>query len=96
MKIKREDSNLLPIKSYKYDKFENIFSNNFINNSSGNFKDNNNSLKDNSIGTQNSFSFRDNNFPNIYLNESILSSFSASSYFNKTIKDKKRNHYFYI
>ena len=88
--IKREDSNLLPIKSYKYDKFENIFSNNFINNSSGNFKDNNNSLKDNSIGTQNSFSFRDNNFPNIYLNESILSSFSASSYFNKTIKDKKK------
>ena len=88
--VKRKDSNLLPIKSYKYDKFENIFTNNCINNSSGNFKDNNNSLKDNSIGTQNSFSFRDNNFPNIYLNESILSSISASSYFNKTIKDKKK------
>ena len=88
--VKRKDSNLLPIKSYKFDKFENIFANNFINNSSGNFKDNNNSLKDNSIGTQNSFSFRDNNFPNLYLNESILSSISASSYFNKTIKDKKK------
>ena len=88
--VKRKDSNLLPIKSYKYDKFENPFANNSINNTSGNLRDNNNSLKDNSIGTQNSLTLRDNNFPNIYLNESILSSISASSFFNKTIKDKKK------
>ena len=35
-------------------------------------------------------SYRDNNFPNFNLNESIMSSFSVSSIFNRTVKNKKK------
>ena len=78
---------ILPIKKCKYDKIDINLSNNLLNNSSGNFKEN--VIKDASINTQNSL-FRDNSYPNFYLNESMMSSISASSVFNRTVKDKKK------
>ena len=87
--IIKNNINLLPTKTYKFDKYDINLSNNFLNNSSSINKENN--LKDGSIATQNSLTYRDNSsFPNFYLNESIISSFSASSIFNKTVKDKKK------
>ena len=83
----KKDNYILPIKKYKFDKIDINLSNNLLNNSSGTFKEN--ALKDGSINTQNSL-FRDNSFPNFYLNESMMSSISASSIFNRTVKDKKK------
>ena len=86
--IKKNES-LLPKKAFKNENFSLNISNNLLNNSgSVSFKEN--MLKDGSFPTQNSFQSRDNNFPNFYLNESIMSSISASSIFNRTIKDKKK------
>ena len=86
--IKKSDY-LLPKKSFKNEKFPLNFSNTLLNNSgSVSFKEN--MIKDGSIPTQNSFQSRENSFPNFYLNESIISSISASSIFNRTIKDKKK------
>ena len=75
--------------SFKNENFSLNISNNLLNNSgSVSFKEN--MLKDGSFPTQNSFQSRDNNFPNFYLNESIMSSISASSIFNRTIKENIR------
>ena len=87
--IVKKCNNLLPIKTYKFDKLDLNLSNNFLNTSGSiNFREN--ILKDGSIPTQNSLPYRDNSFPNFYLNESMMSSISASSIFNRTIKDKKK------
>ena len=84
--IKKND-NLLPKKSFKNEKFAVNFSNTLLNNSgSVSFKEN--ALKEGTVPTQNSF--QSSSFPNFYLNESIMSSISASSIFNRTIKDKKK------
>ena len=86
--IKKGDS-LLPTKTYKYEKIDLNLSNNFLNNSGSlNFREN--MIRDGSIQTQNTLPYRDNSFPNFYLNESMMSSISASSIFNRTIKDKKK------
>jgi hypothetical protein len=87
--IIKKCNNLLPKKTYKLDKLDLNLSNNFLN-SSGSFNFRENILKDGSIQTQNSLPYRDNSFPNFYLNESMMSSISASSIFNRTIKDKKK------
>ena len=87
--IIKKDSKLLPIKTYKNEKIDLNLSNNFLNNSGSlNYKEN--ILRDNSIPTQNSLLNRDNSFPNFYLNDSMMSSISASSIFNRTVKDKKK------
>ena len=77
----------MPKKSFKNEKFAVNFSNTLLNNSgSVSFKEN--ALKEGTVPTQNSF--QSSSFPNFYLNESIMSSISASSIFNRTIKDKKK------
>ena len=93
--INKKNDNLLPKKSFKNEKFPVNFSNTLLNNSGSiSFKEN--ALKEGSIPTQNSFQFRENSFPNFYLNESIMSSISASSIFNRTIKDKKKEKSLYL
>ena len=91
--VKKKDNYLLPIKKYKNDKIDFNISTNLLNNSSGNYREN--MIKDGSINTQNSL-LRDNSYPNFFLNESMMSSISASSIFNKTIKDKKKEKSLYL
>jgi len=88
---------LLPKKSFKYDKFDLCLSNNYLNNSSGSLKANSvsnmnsdNLSRENYGANGNMLTLRDNAYPVFYLNDSIISSMSASSYFNRTIIDKKR------
>ena len=89
IEIIKKDQKLLPIKTFKNENIDVNLSNNILNNSSSlNFKEN--QLKEASFSSQNSIPYRDNSFPNFYLNESIISSFSASSIFNRTVKNKKK------
>ena len=95
--IKNIEEPLIPKKSFKYENFDTNASNNLFNSShSFNFRDN---LSKDSIQSapnfahqQNNSSFyKDNNYPNFFLNESMLASVSAFSIFNRTIKDKKKH-----
>ena len=93
--IKNVENPLIPKKSFKFDNYDLNASNNLFNSSNSfNFRDN--ISKDSYISQNyshsqnNSFQYKDNNFPNFFLNESMLASVSASSIFNRTIKDKKK------
>ena len=94
--IKNGEKSLIPKKSFKFENYELNISNNLFNSSNSfNFRDN--ISKDSyqfsqnySHSQNNSFQYKDNNYPNFFLNESMLASVSASSVFNQTIKDKKK------
>ena len=94
--IKNVDKPLIPKKSFKYENNDTNLSNNLFNSSNSfNFRDNisRDSFQSgpNYSHFQNNSSFyRDNNYPNFFLNESMIASVSASSVFNRTIKDKKK------
>ena len=92
--IKNTEKPLLPKKSFKYENYDLNISNNLFNSSNSfNFRDNfsKDSFQFSQNNSQNnSFQYKDNNFPNFFLNESMLASVSASSVFNRTIKDKKK------
>ena len=95
--IKNTEEPLIPKKLFKYENIDTNASNNLFNSShSFNFRDN--ISKDsfqsapNFSHQQNNISFyKDNNYPNFFLNESMLASVSAFSIFNRTIKDKKKH-----
>ena len=94
--IKNVDKPLIPKKSFKFEKSDTNLSNNLFNSSNSfNFRDNisRDSFQSapNISHLQNNSSFyKDNNYPNFFLNESMIASVSASSIFNRTIKDKKK------
>ena len=88
---------MIPKKSFKFENYDPNASNNLFNSShSFNFRDN---LSKDSIQSAPNFShqqnnssfYKDNNYPNFFLNESMLASVSAFSIFNRTIKDKKKH-----
>ena len=95
--IKNIEEPLIPKKSFKFENYDPNASNNLFNSShSFNFRDN---LSKDSIQSAPNFShqqnnssfYKDNNYPNFFLNESMLASVSAFSIFNRTIKDKKKH-----
>ena len=94
--IKNTGNPLIPKKAFKFENYDPNISNNLFNSSNSfNFRDN--FSKDSyqfsqnySPSQNNSFQYKDNNFPNFFLNESMLASVSASSVFNRTIIDKKK------
>ena len=92
--IKNPEKPLLPKKTFKLENYDLNISNNLFNSSNSfNFRDNlsKDSYQFSQNNSQNnSFQYKDNNFPNFFLNESMLASVSASSIFNRTIKDKKK------
>ena len=90
--IKSSENSLIPKKSFKYDNYDLNLSNNLFNSSNNSFNFRENFSKESSFITQqqnNSFQYKDNSYPNFFLNDSMLASVSASSVFNATIKDKK-------
>ena len=95
--IKNIEEPLIPKKTFKFENYDTNASNNLFNSShSFNFRDN---LSKDSIQSAPNFShqqnnssfYKDNNYPNFFLNESMLASVSAFSIFNRTIKDKKKH-----
>ena len=94
--IKNVDKPLIPKKLFKYENNDTNLSNNLFNSSNSfNFRDNISrdsfqSAPNYSHMQNNSSFYRDNNYPNFFFNESMIASVSASSIFNRTIKDKKK------
>ena len=92
--IKNQEKPIIPKKSFKYENYDLNFSNNLLNSSNSfNFRENisRDSYQFSQSNSQNnSFQYKDNNYPNFFLNESMLASVSANSIFNRTIKDKKK------
>ena len=97
--IKNPEKPLIPKKTFKFETSDLNASNNLFNSSNSfNFRDNiskdsfqsapNFSSQQNN---NNSFQYKDNNYPNFFLNESMIATVSASSIFNRTIKDKKKH-----
>ena len=94
--IKSNKKKLIPQKKFKYDKFDKM-NNNGLNNSLtnsfgsvGDLRNNSNNLsKEFSLGNLSQLSFHDDL---LSLNDSLMSNYSAFSVFNKTIKDKKKQH----
>ena len=94
--IKSSKKKLIPTKKFKFDKFDKM-NNNGLNNSLtnsygsvGDFRTNSSNLsKEFSLGNLGQLSFHDDL---LSLNDSLMSNYSAFSIFNKTVKDKKKEH----
>ena len=95
--IKSSKKKLIPTKKFKFDKFDKMNNANNLNNSLtnsygsvGDFRTNSSNLsKEFSLGNIGQLSFHDDL---ISLNDSLMSNYSAFSVFNKTVKDKKKEH----
>jgi hypothetical protein len=95
--IKSSKKKLIPSKKFKFDKFDKMNNNNGLSNSLtnsygsvGDFRTNSSNLsKEFSLGNLGQLSFHDDL---ISLNDSLMSNYSAFSIFNKTVKDKKKEH----
>ena len=95
--IKSSKKKLIPTKKFKFDKFDKMNNTNNLNNSLtnsygsvGDFRTNSSNLsKEFSLGNISQLSFHDDL---ISLNDSLMSNYSAHSVFNKTVKDKKKEH----
>ena len=81
-----QDIKLIPYKAFKYDLFSNL---NSSQSNSANASAGNNINKDLNLLSLGQLSLTDDLSS---LNDSIMSSYSAFSVFNKTIKDKKKEH----
>ena len=94
--IKSNKKRLIPTKKFKFDKFDKM-NNNGLNNSLtnsfgsvGDMRSNSSNLsKEFGLNNLSQFSLNDDL---LSLNESLMSNYSANSVFNKTIKDKKKEH----
>ena len=94
--IKSHKKKLIPNKKFKFDKFDKL-SNNGLNNSLtnsygsvGDMRSNTSNLsKEFGMGNVSQMSMHDDL---LLLNESLMSNYSAFSVFNKTVKDKKKEH----
>ena len=94
--IKSSKKKLIPTKKFKFDKFDKM-NNNGLNNSltnsygsMGEFRTNSSNLsKEFSLGNISQLSFHEDL---LSLNDSLMSNYSAFSVFNKTVKDKKKEH----
>ena len=95
--IKSPKKKIIPVKKFKFDKFDKMNSNNGLNNSLtnsfgsvGDFRTNSSNLsKEFSLGNLSQLSLHDDL---LSLNDSLMSNYSAFSVFNKTIKDKKKEN----
>ena len=95
--IKSSKKKLIPSKKFKFDKFDKMNNNNGLSNSLtnsygsvGDFRTNSSNLSNEfSLGNLGQLSFHDDL---ISLNDSLMSNYSAFSIFNKTVKDKKKEH----
>ena len=85
--ISSEDIKLIPHKSFKFDLFSNLNSSQSNLSATGSGSANNNINKELGLLGLNQLSLNEE-----LLNDSIMSSYSAFSVFNKTIKDKKKEH----
>ena len=93
--IKSDKVKLIPKRQYKYDPFSNIpynlsQSGSLSNSKESPSKDSNSSIKENPILNLSNTSSKDNSLQ--LLNDSLMSSYSAYSIFNKTIKDQKKEN----
>ena len=89
--IKSSENPLIPKKSFKFDTYDLNLSNNLFNSSNSfNFRLESNSNNNSFLSQQQNSLYKDNSYPNFFLNDSMLASLSASSVFNTTIKDKKK------
>ena len=92
--IKSNKKKLLPNKKFKFDKFDKMNLNNGLNNSLTNSYGSLGEIRSNTSNLSKEFnltnlSLHDDIFS---LNDSIMPNYSAYSIFNKTIKDKKKDH----
>ena len=94
--IKSNKKKLLPQKKFKFDKFDKMNNNNLNNSltnsygSMGDFRNNSSNLsREFSISNLSQLSLHEDL---LSLNDSLMSNYSAFSVFNKTIKDKKKEH----
>ena len=80
---------LIPTKKFKFDKFDKMFSqSNSLNNSFGSAGNSHDLYsKEFGLGSLSQLSLADELSS---LNDSIMSNYSAHSFFNKTVKDKKK------
>ena len=85
--ITSEEVKLIPHKSFKFDIFSNLNGSQSNLSATGSGSANNNINKELNLLGLNQLSLNDD-----LLNDSIMSSYSAFSVFNKTIKDKKKEH----
>ena len=94
--IKSHKTRLIPNKKFKFDKFDKLNNsglNNSLTNSYGSVGDmrsnTSNLSKEFGMGNVSQMSMHDDL---LLLNESLMSNYSAFSVFNKTVKDKKKEH----
>jgi len=89
--VKSSKKKLIPLKKFKFDKFEKASTQNALNNSFGSAGNSHDHLsKEFGLsGLSNQLSLADEL---LSLNESLMSNYSSNSVFNKTIKDKKKEH----
>ena len=87
--IKMSKKKLIPTKKFKFDKFDKMFSqSNSLNNSFGSAGNSHDLYsKEFGLGSLSQLSLADELSS---LNDSIMSNYSAHSFFNKTVKDKKK------
>ena len=87
--VKSSKKKLIPLKKFKFDKFEKASTQNALNNSFGSAGNSHDHLsKEFGLsGLSNQLSLADEL---LSLNESLMSNYSSNSVFNKTIKDKKK------
>ena len=95
--IKSHKTRLIPNKKFKFDKFDKL-NNNGLNNSLTNSYGSVGDMRSNTSNLSKEFGMGNNvsqislHDDLLLLNESLMSNYSAFSVFNKTIKDKKKEH----
>ena len=86
--IKSPKKKLIPLKKFKFDKFDKMSTQNALNNSFGSAGNSHDHLsKEFGLGGLSQLSLQDEL---LSLNDSLMSNYSANSVFYKTIKDKKK------